>query len=143
MHHVRGLTSYGRLFLLTYSEETGVGRHQAGGGQSKGIGSNQAKNRGDERTGKKKRRGGKPPLEKSNPLLFQVYQRIQNEHRPHEEYAEMVKRLKDDKDFMQQITEVNLKLKTKLKLNIKLVRRALAFFDYRSRSSKNQENGSS
>jgi hypothetical protein len=85
--------------------------------------------------GKKKRRGGKPPLEKTNSLKFQIYERIQREHQPGEDYADVVSRLKEDKDFGQQVKDAGLKLTPKL------VRAALAFFDQRKRDAarKKQE----
>ena len=70
-------------------------------------------------TGERRSRGGKPPLEKSNRLKFQVYERIHREHQPGE-YIEVVKRLKDDKDFMQQVADAGLK-----KLDTLLVKNAL------------------
>jgi hypothetical protein len=88
-----------------------------------------------EETGANKRSGGKRPLEKSNPLKFQVYQRIQKEHQRGEEYVETVKRLRDDTNFVEQVKDAGLG-----KLDTKLVRNALAFFDYRNRKArKNQE----
>ena len=71
-------------------------------------------------TGERRSRGGKPPLEKSNRLKFQVYERIHREHQPGAEYIEVVKRLKDDKDFMQQVADAGLK-----KLDTLLVKNAL------------------
>jgi hypothetical protein len=84
---------------------------------------------------KKRRGGGKRPLEKSNPVQFQVYERIQQEHRADEEYTATVNRLKGDKDFTEQVKVAALKLDTKL------VRRAVAFFDQRKRDQarKKQE----
>jgi hypothetical protein len=67
--------------------------------------------------------GGKPSLEKSNPRQFQVYQRIQQEHRRDEEYLKAVERLKNDKDFIEQVQHIGLRLDTKL------VRKALSYFD--------------
>ena len=91
--------------------------------------SGQAKGEQAEGASAKKGRGGKRPLEKSNPLKLQVYQRIQQEHRQNEEYVEIVMRLKGDKDFDQQIKDAGLK-----KLDTKLVRTALAFFDQQKRA---------
>jgi hypothetical protein len=85
--------------------------------------------------GQKKGKGGKPPLEKSSPLKFQVYQRIQQEHQPGNKYLDTVDRLKADRQFAEQVKEASLKLDSKL------VRKALAFFDRRKRAQagKNQE----
>jgi hypothetical protein len=76
----------------------------------------------------KKKRGGRRRLETSKPLHFQVYDRILREHRPGEQYADIVKRLKQDRDFEQQVQDAGLKL------NTKLVRSALAFSYQRKRS---------
>ncbi len=86
---------------------------------------------------KRRRTGGKPPLEKSNPLQFQVYQRIQQEHQPGAEHVATLGRLKDDKDFIEQVKAAGLKP------NCGLVRKALALFDQRRRDQarKNQETG--
>jgi hypothetical protein len=87
------------------------------------------------KVGKGKSKGGKPPLEKSNPVMFQIYERIRQEHHPCKEYADTVERLKGNKDFTEQVRAAGLKL------NGKLVRRALAFFDQRKRdhARKKQE----
>jgi hypothetical protein len=69
------------------------------------------------------KQAGKPPLEESAPLQFQVYKRIQEEHRPATHYRDTVDRLKTDKQFAEQVSEAGLKL------NTALVRRALAFFN--------------
>jgi hypothetical protein len=69
------------------------------------------------------KRGGKRPLGKSAPLKFQVYRRIQQEHRPGTRYRDTVDRLKADKQFAEQVSNAGLKLDTRL------VRKALAFFD--------------
>jgi hypothetical protein len=84
-----------------------------------------------------KRRGGRRPLEQTNARQFQVYERIRREHQPGDQYVETAQRLKADKDFTEQVNASGLKL------NIKLVRAALAFFDQRDREQarKNQENG--
>jgi hypothetical protein len=68
-------------------------------------------------------------------LKFQVYERIQKEHRPGAEYADTVGRLKDDKEFTEQVEDAGLKLDSKL------VRKALALFDQRERNEarKKQE----
>ena len=89
----------------------------------------------DAANAKQKKKGGRRPLEESNPLKFQIYQRIQQEHSPGEDYLTTVNRLKNDKDFMEQIRQGNEKLDTKL------VRRALSFFDQRKRypAGKKQE----
>jgi hypothetical protein len=78
---------------------------------------------------KLQRAGGRKRLEVSNPLLFQVYDRIRREHQPKEEYAGIVSRLKADKDFAQQVQEAHQKLDTKL------VRNAITFFDERKRNA--------
>jgi hypothetical protein len=85
---------------------------------------------------KEKKSGGRRPLEESNPLALQVYQRIQKEHQPGERYADVVSRLKDARDLNEQIKEAGLG-----KLNRKLVRKALAFFAQRQsdRARKQQE----
>jgi hypothetical protein len=81
------------------------------------------------------KRGGKKPLEESNPRKFQIYQRIQREHEPGTEYVDLVDRLKADRDFVDQVRAAGLKLDTAL------VRRALVFFDQRNRDAarKKQE----
>src|SRR5262249_52562642 len=79
--------------------------------------------------GKRKKRGGKPPLEQTSTLKFQVYQRIQQAHQPGQDYTETIKCLKDDKDFAEQVKNAGLG-----KLNTKLVRNAIAFFDQRERN---------
>jgi hypothetical protein len=85
--------------------------------------------------GERKRRGGRPPLEQSDPLTFQVYQRIKQEHLPGDEYADTIDRLKADHQFTEQVKEAGLKL------NSKLVKAALALFDQRERDEarKKQE----
>ncbi len=83
-------------------------------------------------------RGGKPSLEKKAPLTLQVYQRIQQEHRPSTQYSDAVARLKNDKQFVEQVAEA------KLKLDTKLVRKALAYFDTRQKreqASNKQQTG--
>ncbi len=72
--------------------------------------------------GGRRRRGGRPRLEESSPLKFQIYQRIRQEHQPGKQYVETVKRLKADKQFVEQVTEAGLKLGTRL------VRAALTAF---------------
>jgi hypothetical protein len=86
-------------------------------------------------TGKPKRKGGRRPLEQTRPLKMQIYQRIQREHVAGDDYVNTVVRLEADKDFMEQVSEANEKLDTKL------VRRALAFYDQRKRDrgGKKQE----
>ncbi len=82
----------------------------------------------------RKRGGGtRPPLEKSNPLQFQVYQRIRQAHGKGEKYLNTIERLKSDKQFLEQVHEA------KLKLNCKLVRKALAFIDQRERRRTNNQ----
>jgi hypothetical protein len=79
-------------------------------------------------SGMRKHRGGKPPLEQSNPVKFQVYERIKQEHQPGEYYADTVDRLKIDTAFVEQVQEAGLG-----RLDTKLVRKALAFYDHRHR----------
>jgi hypothetical protein len=88
--------------------------------------------------GSTKKRGGRPRLELSKPMVFQVYQRIQDQHRPGEDYAETLDRLKSNKDFVEQVREAGLK-----KLSPALVRNALALFEQRKRDDarKKQETG--
>jgi hypothetical protein len=88
--------------------------------------------------GARKRGGGKPTLERSNPVKLQVYERIRREHQPGNQYADTVTRLKDDKDFADQVKQAGLKM------NSKLVRAALAYFATREarESSNNQQTGS-
>jgi hypothetical protein len=68
---------------------------------------------------------GKPPLEKRKPLVFQVYQRIQQERRSKARYRDTVDHLKAEKQFTELVSEAGLKL------NTKLVKNALAFFSAR------------
>jgi hypothetical protein len=92
---------------------------------------------GEARGGNKRtNRGGKPPLEVTAPLKYQVYQRIRQAHRPGKQYADIVNELKADKDFVEQVQSAGLG-----KLNTKVVKNALAFFDQRKREqgSKKQE----
>jgi hypothetical protein len=86
-------------------------------------------------TGKQKRKGGRRPLEQSNPLKAQIYQRVQRAHVPGDDYLKTVSQLQADRDFIDQISEANMRLDTKL------VRKALAFFDQRKRhpADKKQE----
>jgi hypothetical protein len=88
--------------------------------------------------GKRKRTGGRPRLEKSNPLKFHVYERIRQEYQPGEEHVDMVSRLKADKDFFDQVKTAGLRP------NTQLVRTALAFFEQRERDKarKKQETDS-
>jgi hypothetical protein len=85
--------------------------------------------------GEGKPRGGKRPLEETNPVAFQVYQRIRQEHRPGRRYADTIDRLKTDHQFTEQVKEAGLKL------NSKLVKAALVLFDQRERDAarKKQE----
>jgi hypothetical protein len=89
-----------------------------------------------EQTGRRKRKGGRRPLEESNPLKFQVYERIQQVHQPGDEYVDTVRRLRADKDFVEQVKAAGLE-----KLDVALVRKAIALFDQRKRdeASKKQE----
>src|SRR5262249_17483836 len=88
-------------------------------------------------SGKGKRRGGKRPLEISDPVKVQVYDRIKPEHRKGQAYVDAVARLKGDKDFVEQVERAGLKL------NTTLVKKALALFDSRKRDEerKKQETG--
>jgi hypothetical protein len=96
---------------------------------------NEAKGEQSKGVAKRNRKGGKRPLEESNPLQFQVYERIQREHQPCDEHIDTVNRLKADRDFAEQVKEAGLKLDTAL------VRNALACFAQRKRDQarKNQE----
>jgi hypothetical protein len=125
MYTVPGLSGFGRIFLSKHcSQKPGQSKPQPDQG-------------GKTTKAKSKRGGGRQPLEKQNPLKFQVYKRIHREHQPSEEYQDTLDRLKNDKDFVQQVADA------KLKLNSKLVRNALAFFDQRNRNArKEQETGS-
>jgi hypothetical protein len=58
----------------------------------------------------KAKEGGRKRTEESDPIKAQVYDRIFREHQPGRRYAETVTRLKDDKQFMEQIREAELKL---------------------------------
>jgi hypothetical protein len=102
--------------------EGATGRRQAvaGAGQETG------KRRG-------KGKGGKRPLEESNPLKFQVYERINRERQPGEDHADIVQRLKSDQGFVGQVRDA------KLTLNTKLVRRAIALFDQRKRHEERKK----
>jgi hypothetical protein len=75
-------------------------------------------------------KGGKPPLEDSNPLQKQIYERIKRERRPREPYTKTVDRLKTDRDFVEQVREAGLRL------DGKLIRNAVAFFDRRARNKQ-------
>jgi hypothetical protein len=77
--------------------------------------------------GKARRGGGKRRLEQSNPLKFQIYDRIRQAHEPNADYGNTVDRLKADRQLVEQVSEAGLKL------NTRLVRNALAFFDQRER----------
>jgi hypothetical protein len=94
---------------------------------------------GKERRVKKKRQGGRRPLEQSDPLKLHIYQPIQQEHQLAEDYVGTVERLKGDKDFVEQLQQAHQKL------NTKLVRVAIAFFGQRKREQarKQQETGQS
>jgi hypothetical protein len=100
--------------------EAAAGRHRPAGG---------------EEATRSKPKGGKRPLEQSNAVKHQIYTRIRKEHRPREQYVDVVERLKFDKDFIEQVRSAGLKL------NSELVRVALAFFDQRRRGQprKKQE----
>jgi hypothetical protein len=84
-------------------------------------------------TGTAERSHGKRPLEQSNPLKLQIYERIRQEHMRDENHLDTVTRLKEDKNFMEQVKEAGEMV------NTKLVRKALAFFDQRDRARKQQE----
>jgi hypothetical protein len=107
-------------------------------GQPEGTGadSGQEKAGQRERADKKKHRRGKLPLEQAHPLQFQVYQRIEREHLPGHNYKDIVDRLKNDRDFADQVRAAGLKL------NTKLVRKALGLFDQRQREARKKISGS-
>jgi hypothetical protein len=80
--------------------------------------------------------GGKPkrtkkPLEKSNPMKANVYNRIITEHKSGKKSAAILTALKDDRDFKELVNEAGLNL------NPKLVHAALAWGNDPKR--KNQE----
>jgi hypothetical protein len=106
------------------SEGADAARDQGGTGQGK---------RAEAAKGKKKR-GGKPSLKESD-ALFKLYERIRQVHRPGKRYSDAVDRLKAEKDFLELVKEAGVKLDTKL------VRRAIAFFDQRQKAEarKKQE----
>jgi hypothetical protein len=101
------------------------------------IGIEPAETKPAEGTERKGRRGGKRPLEESDPVRLQVYERIRREHRRGEEYVDAVGRLRANKDFAEQVQAAGLTL------NTHLVRTALAFFDQRRRAQarNKQETG--
>ncbi len=111
---------------LTPGAPEGAGAPRDGGGAGQGQG-----------TVKRKGKTGKPPMEESNPLKFQVYERIQREHRPGSEHVDTLNRLRADRQFTDQVRDA------KLKLDKGLIRAALAFFDQRKRDQarKIQETG--
>jgi hypothetical protein len=78
-------------------------------------------------TERRNSQGGKRRLEVSNPIKFQIYQRIQQVHQPPDTYADTIDRLKADRQFTEQIRDIGLRL------NSTLVKNALAFFDQRRR----------
>jgi hypothetical protein len=82
----------------------------------------------------KKAKGKKKPLEKSNPLKAQVYDRIRREHRAGEQYADTLSRLKEDKDFVQQVAEAGLGKPTH-----KLIRNAVECFKQRERQARKNQ----
>lgn len=84
-------------------------------------------------TGGGKRKGGRKGLEKSNPIKLQIYQRIQQVHKPGQEYVLTVQELSKDKDFTDQVRDA------KLKLDTQLVRQALAYFDTQTRNRSGQQ----
>jgi hypothetical protein len=91
---------------------------------------------GSEGSRRRRQTGGRKRLETSNPRLFQVYDRIRKEHVPGAQYADTLVRLKSDKNFREQVADVQRKLDSTL------IKTALAFFDARKkdkRSEKNQE----
>ena len=77
-----------------------------------------------------RRRNGKSRLESSNPLQFQVYQRIYLQYQPLRKYGETIEQLKNDKDFMQQVKDC------RLKLDVRLLHRVLSFFEKRTRRAQ-------
>jgi hypothetical protein len=72
--------------------------------------------------GSRKRKGGRPPLEKSNPRKSSIYSRIQREHAAGVRRKDIVTLLKDDKDFMDAVKEA------RLTFSLKLVKNALAYY---------------
>jgi hypothetical protein len=88
-------------------------RREAGGGEESGL---------------RKCKGGRRPLEESNRLKLQVYERVKREHQLGGRYADTVERLKNDKDFVEQVKAADLE-----KVNAALVHKALAWFDIRRR----------
>jgi hypothetical protein len=86
-------------------------------------------------TAKKKKKVGRRRLEMSDPLKYQVYERIQRAHSPGDSYVDIVTRLQGDKDFAELVE------RAKEKLNTNLVKKALELFAQRRRgqAAKNQE----
>jgi len=81
-----------------FRPHSGKGKSQGGTGPAEG----------------KKPKRTKPPLHESNPLKFQVYQRIQKEHEAGKDRKAILSCLKADKDFTQQIHDAGLKLTKRL-----------------------------
>lgn len=96
--------------------DAAAGSDAAGGEQADGRGSQS-----------KARRPGPKTLKEKKPLKYQVYERIQREHQAGEQSHDTIERLKRDRQFLEQVQEA------KLRLNPKLVRNALAYFDTQSR----------
>jgi hypothetical protein len=86
------------------------------------------------KAGNGKRKGGKPPLEKSanqkDKLKLQIYERIQRLKNGGSRPAEILKRLKGEKDFMEQVKEAGLTL------NMPLLNAAKAFYNQPNRKMK-------
>jgi hypothetical protein len=117
MFSVRRLTAVGHSFLI----------------EARRKGKKTALDRKHEKPTKGK--GGSPRLETRDPLMFQVYERIHREHLPKESYADVVERLMNDKDFVEQVRLADLTL------NRKLVKNAIAAIEQRKRDQarKKQE----
>jgi hypothetical protein len=75
---------------------------------------------------KAKRKCGRRRLPETDPKV-QVYSRIQREHQAGTARSDILERLRSDKDFVEQVAAA------KLKLNGKLVKAALAFFEQRKK----------
>lgn len=77
------------------------------------------------------RRGGRRPLETSNPLKASVYAFIRNERRPGERYTDLANRLKHDKDFVDMAKSAGV-----TKINYTLVRNAIEHASQRERAAR-------
>jgi hypothetical protein len=81
----------------------------------------------------KTRKRTKRPLEDSNPLKLQVYERVRREHGAGKKGKALLDCLKEDKDFAEQVREA------KLTLDRVLVKNALAFFAQPKRNNQETE----